>query len=87
MSMQEDFKWTSGQPKTYRSSSQAVRQFCGECGAQLLFIDDNIPEVLDVTIATFDNPEAIKPGIHIHTASKLSFTSTEGLPCFPGGRE
>lgn len=84
--MQEDFKWTSGQPKTYRSSSQAVRQFCGQCGSQLLFLDDSIPDVVDVTIASFDTPEAMTPAAHIYTASKLSFTSTEGLPCFPGAR-
>jgi hypothetical protein len=84
--MQKDVKFTSGQPKSYRSSSQAVRQFCGNCGSQLAFQYDDAPEELDVSIATLDNPDLVRPVAHIYTASKLSFTSTEGLPCYPGGR-
>ena len=85
---QEEFKLTSGQPKTYRSSSQATRQFCADCGTQLLFFYDASPEEVHISVASLDDSylTSIKPGAHIYTASMLSFISAGDLPMHAGDR-
>ena len=85
---QEDFKLTSGQPKVYRSSSQATREFCPECGTQLLFLYDDSPQEVHITIASLDDSytSSIKPSANIYTASMLSFVRTDDLPSYPADR-
>ena len=49
-----------GAPKTYRSSPQARRQFCADCGASLFWSEDGSGEV-DVFLGTFDDPARHRP--------------------------
>lgn len=66
-----DYRVTEGTPKTYRSSPGAERTFCPECGAQLTFRTDDAPGMVDVTLATLDDPENHPATLHIWTASRL----------------
>ena len=55
------FAWTRGEPAVYRSSAKAERLFCGACGTQLVFREIAEPEQLDVTLASLDDPAAVRP--------------------------
>lgn len=69
----ESFSYVQGQPSIYLSSSEFQREFCGQCGTQLVFRRRDGAKVLDVTIASLDKPDAIKPQYHIWTQSQISW--------------
>ncbi|MCY1340526.1 Glutathione-dependent formaldehyde-activating enzyme [compost metagenome] len=67
----ESFRWLSGAPNDYHSTPGCTRSFCGRCGAQLTFRSEAYPQTLDLTIATLDHPERVRPDRHIWTKSRL----------------
>jgi hypothetical protein len=78
------FAWTAGEPAVYRSSQQAERLFCPRCGSQLAFRDLADPDHLDVTLASLDDPEAVRPSYHIWTSSRIGwFEVADELPRYP----
>jgi hypothetical protein len=75
----ESFAWTAGEPAVHRSSEKAERFFCPTCGTQLALRDE--PDYLDVTLASLDNPEAVRPSYHIWIASRIGwFEIADDLP-------
>jgi hypothetical protein len=79
-----DFAWTAGEPAVYRSSPGAERLFCGACGTQLGFRELANPASLDVTLASLDDPAAVRPNHHIWTASRIAwFDIADDLPHYP----
>jgi hypothetical protein len=76
------FNWMTGVPAVYRSSPDAERFFCRECGTQLALRDE--PDFLDVTLASLDDPEAVHPSYHIWTTSRIGwFDIADDLPRHP----
>jgi hypothetical protein len=76
------FRWIRGEPAVYHSSPDAERYFCRECGTQLALRDE--PDFLDVTLASLDDPEAVRPTYHIWTASRIGwFDIADDLPRYP----
>ena len=76
-----------GEPARFRSSPRAVRSFCPRCGAQLLFERDDLPNELDVTTGSLDEPDRIPPKDHIHWDSAPAWGRVDdGLPRFAGER-
>jgi hypothetical protein len=65
------FRWLSGTPREYASSSSCTRHFCPTCGAHLTLFTTLSPETLDVTVATLDQPQNAPAGRHIWVQSKL----------------
>ena len=65
------FQWTEGSPTPYDSGPTCVRYFCNNCGAQLALLSRNSPELIDVTVATFDHPELAPANRHIWTDNRL----------------
>lgn len=64
------FAWTSGTPAAYRSSPSATRTFCPACGTSLTFdLDGDV--MIDVTVASLDDPDAAPPDRNIWTESRL----------------
>jgi hypothetical protein len=77
----ERFAWTKGTPTIYRSSAHAERLFCAVCGTQLVFRELAEPYHLDVTLASLDDPEAVRPDHHGWTASRIAwFDTRDDLP-------
>jgi hypothetical protein len=77
--------WIRGTPAVYRSSAEAERLFCPKCGTQLALRDE--PDHLDVTLASLDSPEAVRPRYHIWTSSRVGwFEIADDLPRFPDNR-
>jgi hypothetical protein len=79
------FTWITRGPGVYRSSAEAERLFCPACGTQLALRDE--PEHLDVTLASLDDPESVRPSCHIWTASRIDwFDTADDLPRYPENR-
>ena len=70
---EDSVKVSSGEPRTHASSDGVRRQFCPDCGTQLLFAADYIPGLVDITTASLDNPNALPPAMHIWDASRLDW--------------
>ncbi|WP_150279099.1 GFA family protein [Halopseudomonas salina] len=75
---------TQGQPKTINSSGTAMRSFCPDCGSGLFYRNAAVlPEIVDVQIATLDDPEALPPAVQIQTAERLHWMlQVQELPEF-----
>jgi hypothetical protein len=65
--------WTRGEPKRFASSDQVQRGFCAACGTPLTF--EWHPNLIDLAIATFDDPGAIRPVVQMATESALPWTA------------
>ncbi len=76
-----DFTLTRGILRKYRSTPQGQRGFCAACGSQITFDALNLPDEVDVTAATLDDPEAVHPKKHIWTGSRTNWLiMNDGLP-------
>lgn len=75
------FRYTSAAPRVYRSSSRGQREFCGECGTQLVYREQQGARTLDISMASLDEPEARAPEYHIFVADRLRwFDTADDLP-------
>jgi len=76
----------------YESSPGAVRGFCTNCGTSLCFEGELIDGLIDLTIASFDDPTGLAPDIHIWHRHRLPWVAVEDgatifeeLPAAPPG--
>jgi hypothetical protein len=74
-----DVEWER-EPDWYVSSPIARRPFCRECGTSLGFeFPDS--EMMDITVASFDDPSRFRPEHHFGAESiHRAWLNTEGLP-------
>ena len=80
----EEFAFTSGHPTPFRSTPEATRRFCADCGAQLTF--EAVAGEIDITAASLDEPEAATPIDEIWTDSRIGWMDqVNQLPRFRGG--
>jgi hypothetical protein len=71
----------TGNPVAYRSSPKALRCFCGRCGTPLTWEAVANPALVDVGIATLDDPAAVAPTLHLWTESRIAwFDTSDHLP-------
>ncbi len=80
---QGDWVVTEGKAEVrrVRSSSIAERLFCGRCGTPLAIDYDIQPETFDFSVATLNDPGAVRPEFHIFWASKIAwFDPGDDLP-------
>ncbi len=83
-----EFKVVSGHPATFNSTEHGTRSFCPQCGTQLTFEDARLPEELDVTTVSLDEPEKVPPKDHTHTSARLSWLQvSDELPKFREARD
>ncbi len=59
----DQVEWTRGERKRFASSNKVWRGFCGDCGTPLTF--EWSPKVIDLAIAAFDDPAALKPVVQM----------------------
>lgn len=70
--------------KMYASSPEARRGFCAACGTPISFTASFMPGLIDVTIASLDDPESIKPTLHYWHSKHLSWSEfADALPRHP----
>lgn len=83
----EGFRLVSGSPAELRSSEHVTRTFCAACGTALTYRRDDLPQELDVTICSLDQPEAMAPADHTQTHYRLPWDAiVDGLPQYPHSR-
>lgn len=82
----EGFAYIRGRPAEYRSSAWGLRQFCGRCGAQILYREAAAGATdVSINLATLDNPEAIRPDHHIWTRRRIDwFETADDFPRYAG---
>ena len=79
----ERFEWLSEEPPRYASSPGVERGFCSSCGTSLSFEAPYIEGLIDVTVASLDDPEAFPPTAHVNDRHALSWSRTQdALPRF-----
>jgi len=75
----DDVDWAH-EPDWYVSSPIARRPFCRECGTSLGFAFPD-SEIMDIAIATLDDPSRFRPKHHFGAESlHRAWMNTEGLP-------
>lgn len=74
----------TGQTKAYASSETGRRHFCEACGTSLFYTNDAVfPGFIDVQTATLDDPDLLKPQVHIQVAERIGWMATaHELPTF-----
>jgi hypothetical protein len=81
------FEMTAGEAAAYRSSSKALRQFCATCGTPLTWRAIDNPRLVDVSIATLDEPAAAAPDLHLWTRHRLAWLElADRLPRYSTNR-
>ena len=78
LSPAEAFHYTQGAPGgIYRSSAWGQREFCRDCGTQLLFRNTEHGKTVDLNYVTLDDPEQLVPEYHIYTESRLKWLNID----------
>jgi hypothetical protein len=75
------FAWSKGEPAAFRSSSQALRDFCSSCGTPLSYRKPGA-DVIELLAGSFDRPERVAPTYAVGIESKLAWLA--GLNDLPG---
>ena len=77
---QADVRWEH-EPDWYESSPIARRPYCRECGTSLGFEFKEGSDKMDLTVASFDDPERFRPKHHFGAESMhRAWLNTLGLP-------
>lgn len=77
------FKFTSALPASYQSSENVRRSFCSSCGTPLTYRRLDLPDTIDVTLGSMDDPDQLRPQDHTWTESRLSWVVlADGLPAY-----
>jgi len=72
-----------GKLRHFRSSPPVERSFCGDCGSNLLFRFDGLPDAVWVAVASLDGDPGLAPQAHIFVGSKAPWcTIADELPQF-----
>jgi hypothetical protein len=76
----ENFRWTAATPRSYESSPDVTRRFCGDCGTPMSYESDRWAGELHIFVGSLDDPEALKPRLHAYVTDQLSWIHTnDGL--------
>jgi hypothetical protein len=68
------FAVTEGEPRIIDSTSpDLVRLLCGRCGSILGLRPRAEPALVSVRLGCLDDPGGVRPQLHIHTSSQVSW--------------
>jgi hypothetical protein len=65
------FIWVGAAPTRFRSSKEAERGFCARCGSILSMHESVLPDRVQVTLGSLDDPGRVRPDDHVWTESQL----------------
>lgn len=78
------FAYTKGQPRVYLSSAWGQREFCGDCGSQILYRDQQDATSVSINTPTLDDPALIPPMVHGFMKDRIAwFHTADDLPRYP----
>lgn len=83
----DGFAYTKGTPKQFKRAdleTPVIREFCPNCGTQLLSMADfALPNVKLIKVGTMDDPTQFTPDMAIFTVDKQAFHHVpENMPSF-----
>ena len=79
--LRASFRFTKGQPRYYRSSTQAKRAFCGDCGSPMTYENDQLADEVHLYAASLADPSNIEVSRHVFTEEQLDwFEVHDDLP-------
>ncbi len=77
------FRYTLGEPRTYRSSETASRSFCAACGSQIQFHYHGEHDHTHLTVGSLDEPARVTPVRHIYVQDRIPWADyQDGLAEF-----
>jgi hypothetical protein len=80
-------RYLKGAPSKFRASARATREFCGACGAYLIFREDDASATVSINTATLDDPALVPPQFHIYCESRIGwFETADSLPRHARGK-
>ncbi|HEU4429844.1 MAG TPA: GFA family protein [Myxococcota bacterium] len=83
----ERFRVVRGALALRRSSPPVERGFCAACGTALTYAHAARPSEIDVTLASLDEPAALRPACHIWVSDRIAWAPlADGLPQYSGWR-
>ena len=69
--------------RRFRSSPPVERSFCGECGSNLFFRFDALPDAVWIAVGSLDDDPRMRPQAHIFTGSRAAWHDiSDDLPQF-----
>jgi hypothetical protein len=75
------FRYTRGEPVSYKSSKHVARTHCGRCGSPMTYESERNPEQVDLYVSTLDDSAAAVPAYHVHADEQLPwFEIADALP-------
>jgi len=81
------FTLISGEPALFSSSDHGTRTFCPRCGTPLTFSSRHLPDEIDVSTCSLDDPSRVPPKADIYIASKLPWVVLDDrLPSYSAER-
>jgi len=84
----EGFAFTRSRPVEHQSSPGVTRGFCGRCGTSLTYVNVNDVGTVDVTLASLDAPNEVRPSAHTWMHDALAWDRPgDGLPHFERFRD
>jgi hypothetical protein len=73
--------WTGEAPRQFHSSAGVTRSFCQNCGSPMSFAGERWPGEIHLFAASFDEPAALAPQVHVYVEEKLPWVHLDdGLP-------
>src|SRR5256885_8037117 len=72
-----DFRFIHGQPRVLVWENR-LRSFCPSCGSCLTFMSGGDSAEIDVTVATFDEPDCVIPVDHVWVSDQISWAGSIG---------
>ena len=66
-----EFRYTRGKVTLLESSDKGKRYFCNQCGTPIACITSVHPDVIDITLGSLDEPEALTPKFEVFTETQL----------------
>ena len=77
------FRWVGAEPKRYRSSPEAERGFCPTCGSTISMHESVLPDRVQITVGTLDEPDRVRIDDHVWTREQIAwFRIDDVLPRF-----
>jgi len=75
-----NFRFTRGTPREIEWAGR-VRSFCASCGTALTFMSGSDTDEVDVTVSSFDYPDATLPQDHVWIEDRLPWVKlADNLP-------
>jgi len=69
-----DFAHEQGEVTTFNSSGATLRMFCPRCGSGVFSSNQEmLPGLVDIQVATLDDPDALAPQCHIEVAERIGW--------------